>query len=213
MLRSVLAATVLAVFVGACSSTAPSPATPTSTASPQAPAASASIQPPASVQPPASASAPASVAPSGSAVDLKGLLPAKVGNVGLTAVQFSGPELNGSGAVNAQLQGVLSALGRNVNDMTMAIASDPLGTSDLNVTALTVRDTPVATFLTGYVPLLERNYGPGAVTQATRNGRQVYVAQPPGKVPPQVLVPSGNVLFVVVGSDASLVDQAIAELP
>jgi len=203
MLRSVLAAMILAVFVGACSSTAPSPSVPASTAATPAPAASASAQ------------APASAAPSGaaSALDLKGMLPAKVGDVGLTAVQFSGDQLDATGAVDSRLKGLLTTLGRSVTDLTMAIAADPTRKSDLSVTALAVRGVPMDSFMASYVPLLQQNYGNNAVSHTLRAGRPVYVAQPPGGTAPQVLFPNNDVLFVVTGTDSKLVDQAVAALP
>ncbi len=145
-------------------------------------------------------------------MDLRALLPDTVGGHRLATVQYSGRDFGTLASVSKEMTDLLSSLGRTPRDMTLAAASDPSQATDLSVTAFQVRDVPVAAFVAAYLPMLKAAYGQDSVTQGTRAGKAVYTVARQG-LPTQILLSSGDVLFVVSATDAALVDEALAALP
>jgi hypothetical protein len=164
---------------------------------------------------PASSSVPPSAQPSRAPAsdDLRPLLPTSVGGHTLTVTQFTGQDFaSNPGAVSQELVDLLAALGRGPSDLTLAAASDPSNGTDLNITAFKVRDVPVQTFLDSYLPLLKTANPSATVTQATRAGKPVWNVTGQLGRPPQVLLASGDVLYVVSSASDSLVDQALTAI-
>ena len=140
-------------------------------------------------------------------------MPRTVGGVTLQVSEFGGAEFAASGAVPDQMKSLLTSIGREPKDLSVAIAYDPSTKEDLSITAFRIRDTAVGTFLTGYLPLLTEAYGNGSITRGTRAGKDIYTVIAQSGTPPQVLVPRDDVLFVVTGSNGGLVEEALGLLP
>jgi hypothetical protein len=208
--RLALALGALLIAAGCGSST---PATPSAASAVPASASAA----PASAAP--SAVPPSPVPPSGApsrapaSDDLQPLLPTSVGGHTLVVTQFTGSDFtNNPGSVSQELVDLLAALDRGPGDLTLASASDPSGGTDLNITAFKVRDVPVQTFLDKYLPLLRSSAAGATVSQATRAGKSVWSVTGQLGRPPQVLLVSGDVLYVVSSTNDSLVDAALTAL-
>jgi hypothetical protein len=227
---------IVSITLAACGSPAPSnqPAPSASAlAAPASPSGSAGGQSsaPSSTAAPASAaaSAPASAVPSspvpssvpspaasGGAVgvaDLRTLLPDSIGGHKLTKTQFSGKDLANSGAVSQQMVDLLASIGRKPEDLTVATADDPTHGTDLNITAFRVNGIAVGTFLESYLPVVHATFPDGSITQGTRAGRSVYTVVGQPATPPQVLLPTADILFAVTSATPELVDEALTKLP
>jgi len=214
-MHRLLALAAGALFIAAaCGSSTPTAGPATAAPATSAPSAAASPSVAASTSIPASA-APASGQPSRAPAsdDLRSLLPTSVGGHTLTVTQFTGSDFAGNpGAVSQELVDLLSALGRGPSDLTLAMAADPSQATDLSITAFKVRDVPVQTFLDRYLPLLKSANPAATVTQGTRGGKSVWNVTGQLGRPAQVLLASGDVLYVVSSSTESLVDAALTAI-
>jgi hypothetical protein len=143
------------------------------------------------------------------------LLPDTIGEVTLAKSLTTGQDfLAFPQSVSDQMRALLKGLGRDVKDLTMAVANDPTGAEDITLTAFRVRGVQADAFFDVYVPLIKQSFPNAAVNETVLGGKSVYDVSLDGtSVGTTFLYPRDDVLFIVTGTDIELVDLAFAVLP
>jgi hypothetical protein len=212
--RRIAAALVgLVLAVAACGGS--SNASPTNAPASQAAASAPAASEPAASEPAASEPA-ATEAPSGPEVsfqpgaagDLEAMLPSKVGTLTFTKQSFDGASIATAGVpIDAgELDPILSANGKTVADVRMAIATAMDPTSPAIVVALQVKGLDASKLLD-----LMSGSSASSLTPATIGGKQVLSLG--SDMGGGVVYTKGDVAFEVLLASPSNLDAIVAALP
>ncbi len=218
-----IVASVVALVAAACgASSSPSPSSAASlpVASSAAPAAS-------SAAPSTGASASAAESPAQSsgtssvpsvalpsfheAPDLEAQLPDQVGTETLQKLSFSGASVlnNPAGQTAPQIQQALGALGKSVNDVSIAIA----GSSSVQIGAYRVAGVDGNTLLGLIQQAMAQGGSAMTMTDANVGGKSVKVGTESGSGTTEYFYAHGDVLFFVTADTDALVNEALSKLP
>lgn len=204
----------LALAVAACggSSTATfgTSAAPAATTAPSI--AEATQAPAATDVPSATDSASAGAGPSfvaGAASDLEAMLPSEAAGVKYQKTSFDGASLGlmGAGIDTTQLDPILKANGKTINDVRVAIASpvDSASTDAGMVIAFQIRGVDAAKFMAAL------GTDAASLTKATVGGKDVLQAGAGGFG--VVVYTKGDVLFEVLAASPTVTESIVSQLP
>ena len=206
---------VLVLVVGACGSSAASPTAPSPTSTPGAsePASSAD----AGQSEPAASDEPATEAPSGPEVsfqpgaagDLEAMLPSSVAGLTFTKQSFDGASIASAVGVpidTGDLDPILTANGKTLADVRMAIATAMSPTSPAIVVAFQIRGLDASKMLD-----LLAGGSASDLTPTTVAGKQVLSLG--SDMGGGVLYTKGDVAFEVILANPATLEAIVAALP
>jgi len=215
----------IAVAVAACGGASPSPAPATPTLTAASPSASPGGVPTQSGSPAASASASASPASSaGSSIGLphvdaalEDLLPGTIGNIPLE--KFSEPlstlVANSQGGEKLLYPAWLVPFAKTPDDVNVAIAVDFTNQENFHADAIQVPGASASALSAGFADVARKAGWPvTAGSVPTRSGLQITdPTAPSGVLAVGYVYASGDVLYIIVTDDASLLVEALIKLP
>ncbi|MHB8893318.1 MAG: hypothetical protein ACYC65_14890 [Candidatus Limnocylindrales bacterium] len=215
--RLIAGALGVSLILAACggSSTASSSAAPTGspTAATDAPAPTEAAES-ASAEPTelATEDATSGIEPSfvpGAASDLEAMLPDEAAGVKFQKSSFDGASLGilGSGIDTAELEPILKANGKTINDIRVAIAGpvDTTATDGGMVIAFQIRGLDASKFMAAM------SVDPAAMTDATIGGKQVLQTGTAGFL--VIVYTKGDVLFEVLLASDAVAESILSQLP
>jgi hypothetical protein len=219
----VVAAVVVAV--AACGGAGPSPVPATPTLAAPSASASASVVPAQSGSPAASASGSASPASSdGSSIGLphvdaalEDLLPGTIGNIPLE--KFSEPlstlVASSQGGEKVLYPAWLVPFAKTPDDVNVAIAVDFTNQENFHADAIQVPGASAATLSTGFADVARKAGWPvNTRSVAAKSVLEITdPTAPAGVLAVGYVYASGDVLYIIVTDDASLLVEALIKLP
>jgi hypothetical protein len=203
--RTGIAMTLFAGFalaVAACGGSAATTA-PTSAATTQNPAA-ATEAPGASGLPGFSFALPSFTADT----ELEAMFPKQIDNKPLQVLSMSGSDFLGSNPAGDQIGPVLSKLGKQPSDMSVAFG----GTDEIAVIAFRIKGVPADQFLTAYTQTAAQG---ASITDASFGGKSVKKVTVTDQTDATYLYLKGDVIWTVSGSGLTdaLLNEAFSKLP
>ncbi len=154
------------------------------------------------------------------ATDLEARLPTSIGGTALTAFSFNGEGFlsTGSSANQQQISNMLAKLGKSVNDLSVAQASDPSGELVFKEGILRVAGASAEPLLNAWLEAQRQAVSDLVVTTVAIGGQNVTRLTDRTSTTSQsagastYVVPKGDALFLILAEDTKLVDQAVAEI-
>jgi len=223
--RMTAALAALALVVGACGSSTPTPtaaptAAPASIAVPSpAPASGATASQPAGsgavADPSAPQAVPSFLLPSEDK-DLEARLPSQVNGIPLSKYSFSGTSFLASGSSNAQdLIELLKSLGKTPADMSIAFASDAGGGLDVQIGAFRVAGAATDALLAAFLAATSKETPGSVMTSMNVGGKAVTQIVDPADAtsPPVYVYAKGDILYYLLTPDAALAAAALQAMP
>ena len=135
-------------------------------------------------------------------------MPDTVGGVTLTKLSFAGDELSAFPGSQGFLD-LMTELGATPDNAALATGTAP--ENAVAILAFRVTGVEGSRLLQAFAA--QGQSQGGTVGQATVGGKQVTTFTAAGTTTPQYFYSSGDVLFIVVGSDQALQEQAVTALP
>jgi len=188
----------------AAATTAPSAAAPTTATATEAPA---PTDAPTATDGTSTGAQP-SLAP-GAASDLEAMLPSEAGGVTYQKTSFDGSSLGALGASidTAQLDPILKANGKTINDVRVAIAApvDSANTEAGMVVAFQIRGLDASKFIQAM------GSDVSTMTKTSLGGKDVYSAGAGGMS--AIVYPKNDVLFEVLLASDKVAESIVSQLP
>ncbi len=148
--------------------------------------------------------------------DLEARLPSAVNGVTLTKYSLKGANFMTTQNPGAKaLTDMLSSIGKNPSDVSVAVAADPSGNLGISIGAFRVAGTDSGALLAAFVAATQKETPSDVVTPANVGGENVTQITNPTDTEAGTIdvYASADTLFYVQAKDANLAAAALAALP